>query len=104
MIYRFCLAICFLLASSGLVYADSLDGDWCNPIDGKLTIDGSTISTPGGKSVAGNYGRHRFEYTAPDDDWQAGQSIVIQQFNEQLMELSVGDQPGRKWRPCQLVS
>ena len=85
-------------------WADSLDGDWCNPIDGKLTIDGSKIITPGGVRVTGNYGRHRFEYLAPSGDWQAGRSIVIQQFGEQLMELSAGDQPGKKWRPCQVVS
>ncbi len=96
--------ISLFLMSTSAAFADSLDGDWCNPIDGKLTVDGSTIITPGGKSVTGNYGRHRFDYTAPDGDWQAGQSIVIQQFSEQLMELSVGGQPGQKWRPCQVVS
>lgn len=85
-------------------WADSLDGDWCNPIDGKLTIDGPTIHTPGGQIVAGNYGRHRFTYTAPAGDWQAGQEIVIQQYNEQLMKLSVGGQTAREWRPCQVVS
>ena len=85
-------------------HADALDGDWCHPVDGKLTIDGPKIQTPGGKSVVGNYSRHRFEYTAPEGDWQANKSIVIQQFNERLMELTVADQPGQKWRPCQVVS
>ena len=89
---------------TGPAAADALDGDWCNPVDGKLTIDGSTIITPAGKQVRGLYGRHRFEYTAPDGDWKAGERIVILQFNERLMELQVGDTPPRAWRPCQIIS
>ncbi|MEP1209136.1 MAG: hypothetical protein ABJM29_20635 [Rhizobiaceae bacterium] len=104
MIRPLSLAISVLFVCAGPVWADALDGDWCNPTDGKLTIDGPTIITPAGQSVKGNYGRHRFTYTAPAGDWQAGQDIVIQQYNEQLMELKIGDQQGRKWRPCQVVS
>ena len=104
MIRRICIAVALLIGLASSAWADALDGDWCNPIDGKLTIDGPTIFTPGGKKVRGNYGRHRFEYTAPAGDWQAGQTIVILQYNEQLMELKVGDQQGRKWRPCQVIS
>ena len=84
--------------------ADSLDGDWCNDVDGKLTIDGALITTPGGQRVEGQYGRHRFEYTAPAGDWNGGKSIVIQQFSEQLMELTVEGDTGRRWKPCQFVS
>lgn len=84
--------------------ADRLDGDWCNFDDGKLTIEGSTILTPWGTKVEGTYGRHRFDYTAPANDWHAGKSIVIQQYGDDLMELSVdGGQP-KQWRPCQVVS
>ena len=98
------IAMSVVVFCVGPVWADSLDGDWCNPTDGKLTIDGATIITPTGHSVKGNYGRHRFDYIAPAGDWQAGKSIVIQQYNEQLMELRIGDQQGRKWRSCQVVS
>jgi hypothetical protein len=85
-------------------WADSLDGDWCHPTVGKLTIDGAVITTPSGRQVSGTYGRHRFEYTAPAGDWQAGKPIVIQQFSDELMELRVDGKPGRQWRPCQVVS
>ena len=89
---------------SGPAHADSLDGDWCNPVDGKLTIDGSLIITPTGNQVRGQYGRHRFEYTAPEGDWNGGQTIVILQYNEQLMKMRIGDSPERPWRPCQIIS
>ncbi len=98
------IILAFLLSVPTGALADSLDGDWCNPVDGKLTIDGSQITTPAGNRVTGNYGRHRFEYTAPAGGWNGGKSIVIQQFNEQLMELSVERAAGRQWRPCQIVS
>lgn len=84
--------------------ADALDGDWCNLTDGKLTIDGSVIITPAGNRVMGDYGRHRFIYTAPEGDWHGGETIVIQQYSEQLMKLTVGDGESREWRPCQVVS
>ena len=85
-------------------HADALDGDWCNQQDGKLTIDGSTIFTPGGAKTTGEYGRHRFEYLAPAGDWNSGKRIVIQQLSDQVMELSVGDGLPHRWKPCQVVS
>lgn len=104
MFRRCTLAIALLTGLTVPALADALDGDWCNAIDGKLTIDGSTIITPAGKSVEGNYSRHRFDYTPPEGDWNAGQPIVIQQYSHTLMKLSVGDQPAREWRPCQVIS
>ena len=89
---------------SSVAHADSLDGDWCNARDGKLTIDGSVIITPNGGRVMGEYGRHRFEYVAPDNDWHPGKKIVIQQFSETLMELSVEGGTADQWKPCQVVS
>jgi hypothetical protein len=102
--YKLLLLIAGLLLTPSLAWADALDGDWCHPTDGKLTIDGAVITTPSGKQINGSYGRHRFEYTAPADDWHAGKSIVIQQFSEQLMELTVQGETSRQWRPCQVVS
>ena len=104
MFRRCTLAVALLTCLSGPALADALDGDWCNPIDGKLTIDGSTIITPTGQSVEGNYERHRFSYTPPEGDWNAGKPIVIQQYSYTLMKLTVGDQPAREWRPCQVIS
>jgi hypothetical protein len=106
MIRRLLLGLGLSLLSATSVLADSLDGDWCNLIDGKLTIDGSIVITPTGKQVMGDYGRHRFTYSAPEGDWNAGNTIVIQQYNEQLMKLTVGGDEAtrREWRPCQVIS
>ena len=103
MTFRHLIFVLVFLWPSGAL-ADSLDGDWCNAIDGKLTIDGSQIITPAGNRIKGNYGQHRFEYKAPSGGWHGGKSIIIQQFSEQLMELRVDDEQGRQWRPCQIVS
>ena len=103
MLLRIVVLIGFFFTASSAM-ADALDGDWCNPNDGKLTVDGSKIITPGGIEVIGNYTRHRFDYTAPAGDWQAGKSIVLQQFSDELMEVSVDGGKGVPWRPCQVVS
>ena len=92
----------YLLIQSA--FADALDGDWCNARDGKLTIMGSTIQTPGGRSVSGQYTRHRFNYTAPEGDWNAGKAIVIQQLNENAMDLSIDGGPPSRWSPCLVTS
>lgn len=97
------LALAFL-AVPGSAFADELTGDWCNNEDGKLTIQGSRIITPGGMEVEGDYTRHRFEYTAPSGDWNGGGNIVIRQFSDELMELSVDGGPGKKWTPCLVTS
>ncbi|MEP0945027.1 MAG: hypothetical protein ABJH63_09415 [Rhizobiaceae bacterium] len=104
MFKRVLLLSSLLMLSVTEASADSLDGDWCNLIDGKLTIDGAVIITPSGNRVMGNYGRHRFIYTAPEGGWHGGKTIVIQQYSEQLMKLTAGDAASKEWRPCQVVS
>lgn len=89
----------FLLLGSS-AWADALDGEWCNKNHGKLTIDGPSIITPGGRQVTGRYSRHRFDYVAPADDWQAGKTIVILQSSETMMTLKAGDGPAEQWAPC----
>ena len=101
---RFLLASLVCFASTSPVLADALDGDWCNGRDGKLTISGSSIITPSGRTVSGNYSRHRFTYTAPEDDWNGGKNIVIQQLNEDAMDLSVDGNAPTRWSPCLLSS
>ena len=91
-------------ASTSTVLADALDGDWCNERDGKLTINGSSIITPSGSTISGNYSRHRFTYRAPEGDWNGGKNIVIQQLNEEAMDLSVDENTPTRWSPCLLSS
>ena len=93
-----------VFCSTAPAWADALDGDWCNPVDGKLTIDGRVITTPKGNKIEGIYGRHRFEYDAPAGGWNGGQRIIIQQFSETRMQLRAGEKPASEWKPCQVVS
>ena len=84
--------------------ADALDGDWCNDANGKLTIDGSIIITPKGNRVMGDYSRHRFEYKAPEPGWNGGKVIIIQQFSDTRMQLTVEGEIAQEWKPCQVIS
>lgn len=53
-----------LMASPAL--ADSIDGQWCAMKGIRLfSIDGPRMVTPGGRTIAGQYSRHDFIYTAP---------------------------------------
>ena len=103
MLKRLCISIALFLTAPA-AWADALDGDWCNFDSGKLTINGSTITTPFNIQVQGQYGRHRFEYTAPAGDWNAGKKIILQQFSDDLMELSVDGGQSTQWQPCKVVS
>ena len=88
----------FLLANPAV--ADVLDGDWCNPDSGEMTIHGPTILTPRGYLVIGEYTQHRFAYVAPPGDWYEGKLIFLQQRGEKLMELSVEGLPPEGWVRC----
>lgn len=92
------VAASLLLATPAL--ADSIDGDWCAPEGGKsLTIDGPTIRTPGGKTLKGDYRRYSFTYTAPEGDWQAGQTIEMQFLRRVGVRVRAGGTES-VWIPC----
>ncbi len=98
------LTLLALTGSTGLAHADRLDGDWCSASGDKLTIDGKMITTPAGQIIEGIYGRHRFQYSAPEGGWEAGKDIHIRQLSDTLMMLRAGDGPEAEWRPCAHIS
>ena len=70
------LALLAALILPGAALADRIDGDWCDGEGRRIEIDGSTIRTPGGVTMKGDYGRHSFAYDAPaehkdDIEWFA---------------------------------
>ena len=92
-------AIGALVATPAL--ADSIDGEWCAPEGGKsLSIQGSTIRTPGGQTVTGDYRRYSFTYVAPAGDWQAGQTIDMQFLRRQGVRVKIGGGGESTWIPC----
>lgn len=81
--------------------ADSIDGDWCAPEGGKsLSITGSSIRTPGGKEIKGQYGRHDFHYVAPDGDPQPGISIDMRLMGENAVRVTPQGGETSVWRRC----
>lgn len=97
----FALAI-FLLP--GVARADAIDGHWCHPKDGRMSISGPDIVTPGGTRMLGNYGRHSFSYVVPAAEPGAGSTIQMVQLNEETIHVArdaTGETPPQVWHRCQ---
>jgi hypothetical protein len=83
------LAVLFFAAPA---FADAIDGDWCQPKDGRrFSIRGAQIVTPGGKSMEGDYQRHYFNYVIPAPEPSAGQTIRMTLWDENTVHLRVGE-------------
>ena len=86
-----CAAIGLMLLP-GLALADAIDGDWCHQASGRhFSIRGPQIVTPGGKSMAGDYSRHWFNYVVPAPEPGAGMTVFMQLLDENTVHLRVGD-------------
>jgi hypothetical protein len=80
-----------LLMGAGAAWADVIDGNWCHNDGRRFSIRGPEIVTPGGKTLAGNYSRHGFSYTAPAPEPGSGKTIVMALVNENTVRLRVGE-------------
>lgn len=96
------LAICAATA----VRADRIDGDWCDGEGRRIEIEGSTIKTPGGVTLKGDYGRHSFAYDAPAGETPAGRVEFTQSHDDLMHERSASADPARlrPWKRCRNVS
>lgn len=93
-----------LLLPSNAARADAIDGHWCHPQDGRMSISGPDIVTPGGTRMQGNYGRHSFSYVVPTAEPAAGSTIHMVQLNEETIHVTkdaAGETPPRVWHRCQ---
>jgi hypothetical protein len=94
----------FVLAS-GAAWADSIDGNWCNDKGKQLSIEGTTILTPGGHKTTGSYSRHNFTYTVPDQEPDSGLAVSMQLVNEHTIRATTGQSPAAIiWKRCEQVS
>ena len=83
------LAVTFFAAPA---FADAIDGDWCQPKDGRrFAIRGAQIVTPGGKQMQGDYRRHNFSYVIPAPEPSAGQTVHMTLWDENTVHLRVGE-------------
>lgn len=103
------IAIAALLwCSIGSARADAIDGDWCLAST-HFTIEGPSITTPGGNKLQGHYTRHAFAYVVPDRENGAGSHIDMVLLNEETLRLT-RTPPGataampETWKRCKPIS
>jgi hypothetical protein len=106
-----CLLIAFvLLATTTIAAADQIDGTWCSPSGGSMTIEGSRIVTPGGHVVTGRYNRHHVDYEVPEGETNAGNRVSADQLNDEEIRVNIigknpsANDPSKIWTKCQVTS
>ena len=92
MILRLVMPAAAVLLLSGVAFADAIDGDWCQPKDGRrFSIRGAEIVTPGGTRMNGDYQRHYYTYVIPAPEPFAGQTVHMTLRDENTVHLRVGE-------------
>ena len=106
--FRTCAVAAFVFVLANPAVADAIDGDWCGQTGLHLTIKGPEITTPSGVTLQGNYHRHRFSYTAPPGDADAGVQFDLRLLSEDFMNLYrlKDGRPGEPelWRRCKVIA
>ena len=104
------VAASFVLAGlAGPARADAIDGQWCDSKGKSLKIDGPNIVTPGGTEMTGDYDRHVFTYVVPAGEAGTGDTVVMQLFGDDDLNLTTGPAGGARsqpenWRRCNVTS
>lgn len=98
-----------LLALASPASADAIDGHWCSSDSRHFTIEGSNFTTPAGASITGEYDRHAYRYTVPDNEPDAGKTVDMALVDENTIHLTVGadgqaEAPIEVWRRCELTT
>lgn len=99
------LTVAFFSFGLTAACADSIDGDWCNEVNGKhLRIDGAAISLDTGVTLQGDYRRHSFSYVEPE----SGEVVdFVMRSESQMRRVRKPDaMPEHEdlWRRCQPIS
>jgi hypothetical protein len=90
-----------LALAPGAARADSIDGHWCSDGGLRLTIQGPNLLSPGGARLAGNYGRHDFNYLAPAGEPGAGGRVELRLMGENAVRVQAANGPIEPlWRRC----
>ena len=99
------VAVLGLLSRPEIGHADAIDGNWCAEDGRVMTIEGSSIVTPGGQDTTGDYSRHAFAYVVPAGEADAGGAISMVLLNHQTLSLRAGDATAEEiWRRCDVTS
>ena len=98
---RAALVALFCVAAAPAI-ADAIDGDWCSTASRRhLSIEGPRITTPGGRTLQGDYSRHGFVYTAPAGEAEAGRRVDLRLVNDRTMLFRPeGASTDEVWNRC----
>ena len=95
---------------SGSVLADRIDGYWCSPSGSSISVDGTRVVTPGGKTLVAYYDRHNIHYVIPEGEVGAGDRFSASQLNEEQIRVVIVSRDSGKagaaeiWTPCKQIS
>ena len=81
-------ALCLGFPSPG--FADAIDGNWCFKDGRSMIIRGARITLPGGAEIDGNYARHSYSYTVPENHDRAGSVVTMVLVNDNTIHLTPG--------------
>lgn len=104
------LALAMLLASQMSALADRIDGTWCGPEGKTLSVNGPSVTTPGGNGVVARYNRHHVDYEIPAGEANAGDRFSADQLNDEQIQVVVMPKSGGTasspeiWKSCVPIS
>lgn len=81
-------------------HADAIDGLWCSQDGRRIVIEGSNVTTPGGRTITGQYGRHDFAFTVPAGEPRAGEPVAMRLRGEYRVMVTIGTGSTEEWNRC----
>jgi len=101
------LAVIAFSFSAALAHADAIDGNWCAGDGRSLTIDGSSIHTPTGAELTGEYTRHAFRYIGEIGSAEEAHDVRMQLWADDELRIDRivdgAPQPQETWRRCKPI-
>lgn len=91
-------------------HADQIDGSWCSPAGESITVEGQSITTPGGARIVGYYDRHHVAFTIPEGEGRAGDLFEASQIDDDRISVTLTAKPAgtrgqpEVWTKCEVVS
>ena len=104
------LVIAGLFLTTQPALADKIDGNWCSAKGKSISVDGSNVVTPGGRSIVANYTRHHVDFIIPEGEAGAGDTFSADQLNHEEISVSIIPQSGTDkgqaeiWTVCKPIS
>lgn len=79
--------LCALLITVSVALSDAIDGQWCIGDGRRIIIAGDNVTTPGGWTIKGDYGRHHYMFRMPSHERNAGKQVDMVLVNENRVHL-----------------